>query len=110
MAGLIAISIEKYATMPEMGRAAYEKGLDEGGSIAILSPRRFKFAKSDELQIRKFREGHRAIGIRPGLHRANICRFYQGNAFNLPAIWTKEQRADAALAEMASVFRDVKID
>jgi hypothetical protein len=35
MLGLIAISIEKYATRPEMGKVSYEKGLDDVGCMVV---------------------------------------------------------------------------
>lgn len=37
MAGLIAISMEKYATRPEAGNESYENGLDDVGIATIIS-------------------------------------------------------------------------
>jgi hypothetical protein len=54
----MAISIEKYATTPEIGNVSYEKGLDEVGCIGFLSPRRFKSAKATNYEW----ESRRATG------------------------------------------------
>jgi len=50
MPGLMAISIEKYATTPELGKVSYENGLEEVGCMVILSLR-LSIGENDALGI-----------------------------------------------------------
>jgi hypothetical protein len=56
MPGLIAISIEKYATRPEVGKVSYENGLDDVGCMTFLVSVTLQNPQNDYL----------AIGIPPG--------------------------------------------